>query len=102
MIQGDVVADFSGFAYDHSHAVVDEKTPADGGAGMNFDAGQKAADMRHQSPQPAQVPMPQPIRDAVNAQRMEPRIAGDNLPGRARSRIAIEYAGDVFADVFKY
>jgi hypothetical protein len=43
MIDHDVLADFGSLSDDHTHAVVNEETPADGGAWVDFDAGQEAA-----------------------------------------------------------
>ena len=42
MVERAVVADFGGFADHHTHAVIDEEAPADLGARMDLDAGQKA------------------------------------------------------------
>ena len=42
LIHQHVVANFRRFANDDSHAVVDEEAPADGRAGMNFDARQES------------------------------------------------------------
>src|ERR1022692_1385051 len=42
LINENVVADLGGFAYHHAHAVIDEETPPDLRARMNFDAGEKA------------------------------------------------------------
>jgi hypothetical protein len=102
VIQRDVISDFRRLADHHAHAVVDEKAPAYGRAGMNLDPGQKAPDMRDQPSQPTQVPVPKPIGDAMYAQRMEARIAGQNLPGGTRGRVAVEYAGDVFTDAIEH
>src|SRR5579863_2490807 len=46
LVEEDVVTDFGGFADDYPGAVVDEKPAADGGSGMDLDAGEKAADLR--------------------------------------------------------
>jgi hypothetical protein len=102
MIQGDIVTNLGSLAYDHSHTMVDEKAPAYGRAGMDLDAGEEAPDMGYQPSQPAQIPVPQPIRDAVNAQRVEAWIAGDNLPSRTRRGVAVKYACDVFTDAFQH
>ena len=102
MIKRHIVANLGGFADDHAHAVVDEEPPAYGRAGMDLDAGEEASEMRYQPAEPAQIHMPQPIRDAVNAQGMKAGIAGDDLPSRARGGVAVEYAGDVFTDTVEH
>ena len=58
--------------------------------------------MRHQPPQPAQVHMPQPVRDTVDAQGMEAGIAGNDLPGRAGCGVAFEYAGNIFTNAIEH
>ena len=45
LVQQHVIADFGGFADHHTHAMVDKKTPANGGAGMDFDAGHKTGEL---------------------------------------------------------
>ena len=42
VIERAIVADFGGLAHHHAHAVIDEHAAADGGAGVDFDAGQPA------------------------------------------------------------
>ena len=102
VIKRHIVANLGGLADDHAHAVVDEEAPAYGRAGMDLDAGEEASEMRYQPAEPAQVHAPQPIRDAVNAQSMKTRIAGDDLPRGARGGVAVEYAGDVFTDAVEH
>ena len=55
LVDGAVVADFRGLADHHAHAVVDEHAPADLRAGMDLDAGEPAADVRGEAPEPAQA-----------------------------------------------
>src|SRR5690606_10015423 len=45
LIQCDIIADFTRFSYDDSHAMVDEETPDDRRARMDFNACEKAADL---------------------------------------------------------
>src|SRR5258707_11441709 len=42
------------------------------------------------------------MREAMDEQRMESGVAGDDFPGRARRRVALEYAGYVFSDSRKH
>src|SRR5262245_53646190 len=48
LVERDPIADFARLADHHAHAVVDEEAPADRRAGMDLDAGEKAADLRDQ------------------------------------------------------
>ena len=45
LVERDVVADDRRLADDHAHAVVDEEALADGGAGVDLDAGEEARDL---------------------------------------------------------
>src|SRR5690606_30054758 len=46
MVQGAVVTDFRRFPDHHAHAMVDKKAPANGGTGVNLNAGHPAAESR--------------------------------------------------------
>src|SRR5882672_10248102 len=98
MVDRAIVTDQRGFADHDTHAVVDEEAPADRGARMDFYAGQPAADVGQEARQPFEIPTPQPVRKPVKQQCVKPGIAGDDLPARARSRIAVEYDAYLFPD----
>ena len=80
LVQQHVVADFGGLADHHAHAVIDEEAAADGGAGVDFDAGEKAADLRNHARQQRHVPAVQPVRQAVRQDGVKARDS------RGRSR----------------
>jgi hypothetical protein len=61
LIDDDVIAHFAGLTNDHAAAVIDEEAFADLGVRMDFDAGEKAAQLRYQTRQE---------RDTVGAQEM--------------------------------
>jgi hypothetical protein len=45
---------------------------------------------------PSHLSSPQPMCHAMNDQRVEPWVAGEHLPRRARGRVALEYHRDFF------
>jgi hypothetical protein len=92
-----VVADLRRLADHDAHAVVDEDAPADRRAGVDLDAGEKPRQMRDESPEPTQTVYPAPMRTPVQDERMQPGVAGQHFPGRARCRITRPYAIDVFS-----
>ena len=47
LIQQHVFADLCRFTNHHAHAVIDEESPADGRARMNFDAGDGPGELAH-------------------------------------------------------
>ena len=96
MIERAIVADLGSFPDDDAHAVVNEKTPSDACPRMNFYARQPAPDVGQKTREPLQAPMPQPVRQAVKQKSVKAGIAGNDLPGRARSRVPIKYDGYLF------
>jgi len=62
---------------------------------MDLDAREPATEMRREATEPAQLLPPEPMRQTMDPDRMQPRIAGENLPFRARRSVALEDAGDV-------
>ena len=91
LVEQHVVADLGGFADHHAGAVVDEEAAADGGAGVDLDLGEEAADLRNHARQqrhaPAVKPVGQAVRqDGVKARDSRGRSRGHSwppgLPGR--------------------
>jgi hypothetical protein len=72
------------------HPVIDEHTPADGRAGVDFDTGEETSEMRNQATQPTQTARPQPVRKTMQGDGMHARIAGQHLPESARGGITLE------------
>src|SRR5258706_2347146 len=93
-----LVADCRRLADHDAHAVIDEDAPADGGPRMDLDAGEEADPVRDEAREPGKAHRPQRVREAVQLQRVEARIARDHFPHAARGGIAFENALDVFAD----
>src|ERR1700730_7658570 len=103
MIERAVVADLGGFADHHTHAVVDEDAASDGSPGMDLDSRQPATPVRQPAAQPSRPIGPQRVRHrSVPNERVQARVAGHDLPGRARCRVALEYDRDVFAYAGKH
>jgi hypothetical protein len=69
---------------------------------VNFDAGKKAGEVRHETRQPTQTLAPQAMRQSVQEKRMDTGIAGENLPGGTRRWITIEYRTNIFAQTPKH
>jgi hypothetical protein len=97
-----VVADLGRLADHHAHAVVDEHAPADGGAGVDLDAGQPACHVRREAARPAPAPHPEGVRKPMQHQCMQAGVAGQHLPGRARCGVALADAGDVFTQAAEH
>ena len=74
MIDGAVIPDLTGLAEHDAHAMVDEKTLADGGTRVDLDAGAVAAMLADPSCQKKVLVLVQPVRNAVVHQNMESRV----------------------------
>ena len=60
-------------------------------------AGEKATEVRGEASEPAQVMQPEPARELVDVDGVQPRIARQHFPRGAGRRIALENAGDIAA-----
>src|SRR5581483_2512475 len=93
-----VVLDLGGFTDHHTHPMVDEKAAANTRAGVDLDASQPTRDVRSESRQPFQLPIPQAVSKPVKEARMKARVTGDDFPRAACSRVAVEHTPNVFPD----
>src|SRR5207244_2367782 len=80
---------------------VDKKAPADLGAGMDLDPGQDAPDMADKASGEMPAPQPQPVRQAVQQERLKTGIAQDDLGARPGGRVAVESGVNFIAQVFE-
>src|ERR1700734_3870535 len=97
LIQGDVVADDSGLANYRAHTVVDEKAAADFRAGMNFNSGEQARELRDESGQQAHSMPPKPAAYMMSPHRVQTGVAGKNFEIGARGRVRLEDGRNILA-----
>src|SRR5690606_26469694 len=97
LVDGAVIAHDGGLADDDAESVVDEDPPADLRAGMDFDAGEHAAQVRDESSRPQPAAAPQSVGQAVHEDGVQTRVAGEDFESAAGRRVALVYAVDVFA-----
>ncbi len=89
LVEVAVLADLRRLADHHTHAVIDEEARADAGARVDLDAGEKAPEMREkprEQPEPGRV---EPVRGAVNQQRVDARVGKQHLEDGTRGGIAL-------------
>jgi hypothetical protein len=98
MVERAIVTDFGGLADHHAHPVVDEDPPADGGAGVDLDAREEPAEMRHQPREPLEAQAPEPMGEPVELEGVEARITSDHFPHRPCSGVAFENALNILAN----
>ncbi len=90
-----VIADLGCFTDHNSGAMVDEKPPANLGARMDLDAGEKAVQMREKTAQGQVVMLPEAVADAVQPEGVQAGVAGQHLKGGAGRRILGEHRLDI-------
>ena len=95
LVDGAAITNLSRLAHHHAHGMVKEHALADLGAGVNFDAGEPAGDMRNEPAQPFEAVVPAPVRPAVEDERMQTGVAGQHFPAAAGRRVALKDALNV-------
>ena len=88
MIDGAVVADLGGLADDDAGAVVDEEVLADGGAGVDVDAGETVGVLGHDARDEGHLQQVQLMCQAVDHDGVETGVGEDNFVGVERCRVA--------------
>src|SRR5207247_9707664 len=102
LVDGASLAALGGFADHDPHAVIDQHAAADLRTRMNLDAGQPASQLGSEAAEPAQAVNPEPARELVDVERVQPGIAGEHLPARTRRRVALQDACDIVAQLFEH
>jgi len=97
LIDGAVITNFGCFSDHYAKSVVDEHPSADLGAWMNLNAGEHPTQMRNEARKPVPVALPKAMGQAVNHDRMQARVAGEDLQPAARSWITLQDTVDIFA-----
>ena len=88
--QGDMVADLRRLSDDHAHAVVDEKSLADLGRGVDLDTGQPAGYLGDRSREKGNLPLFQPTRQSIGEQCMESGVGEDDFHPTGGGRVSVK------------
>src|SRR5580704_14302335 len=96
LVDENVVTDFGRLAHYDSHAVIDEQSPPDFRAGMNFDTRDKSRELADDAARQLAVMLPEPMCDAMSPDGVQPRIQQHHFELGARGRVAVENRLDVF------
>src|SRR5215207_6738651 len=89
LVHRDVVADRGCLADHDTHAVVDEDALSDPRSRMNLDPGDCPAQLRQETRGKEETFAPQPVRDAVERDRMQTGGSQNSLNRRARGRVTL-------------
>ena len=81
-----------------SHAVVDEEAPTDGGAGVDFHAGEKARELGEDARREFQSAFPQDVGDAVGPDGVWPGVNDGVFDIATGCGVVVAGVGEVFAD----
>ena len=95
LVHGDVVAHDGGFADDDGGAVIDEKAMADLGAGVNFDEGKDARDLRKEAGEEAEAVIPERVVNAMKPERVQAGIAEEYFEVGARGWVPLADGADI-------
>jgi hypothetical protein len=82
--------------------VIEKNTLTDDGARVDFNARQKARNMGSEAAQPLEAMDPKPMRGPMEDDRMQSGVASDDLPGAARSRVAVQNTLNIRTDTGKH
>src|SRR5437868_4220438 len=85
LIDGHVIVDFGAFA-DYAEAVVEKEALSDLCSGMDVDSSQEAREMVDEPRDEPEIPLPQPMRDAMKPERRHSRVE-EYVPAGARGRV---------------
>ena len=98
LIEKAVIPDLGGFADDDAHAVIDEETAADGGAGMNFDAGKPAGGLGNETGNEGDAGLIKRVGEAMEKDGVEAGITEQNLDNTLGGGVFAEDSVDLFLD----
>jgi hypothetical protein len=65
---------------------------------MDLDAGEDATDVGDETAKKMELAHPQPVRDALHPDSVEPRITENNLSRAARGRVSLENHFDILPE----
>jgi hypothetical protein len=95
MIYQDIIGDFRSLPDHHTHAMVNKEASANLRAGVDFNTGQKTAQVGNQPSRPAPAATPEPMRQPMPQHGMQPGITENRLkPGRPRGVTRANTAAD--------
>ena len=99
LIHENVVPDFGGLADNDAHAVVDEEAAADGGSGMDFNAGHGAGELRDDASEGEPASAVDAMGDAVDEDGVESGVAEEDFKHAAGGGVALEDGMDLLPEV---
>ena len=99
LVQRDVVTDLRRLADHDPHAVIDEDAPADRRRGVDVDAGQEAAQVADDPRRELDAATPEPVRHAIQHERVHAGIRQHHLEARTRRGVALEDDLDVLLEM---
>lgn len=102
LIEKHIVADFRGGPDDDAHSVVNEKTPPDCSAGVDFNPGQEAGDLRQKTGQNRDAGFIEPMRKPVKQNGVKAGITKKDLKDAGGRRVLAEDGLDLFPDGGKH
>jgi hypothetical protein len=100
LIKEYVVTDLSGFPYHDTGSVIDEETTSDDGGRVNFDSGEKPAELGNQTGHKWHAPLVKQMSQPVGHRGVQARIAKENLKYAPCRGIPAKDGCDLFPNRF--
>ena len=97
MVERHVITNDRRLADHHTKTVVNDKSLADFGAGMDFNSSHNAPNMGQEPGNQKYALLPQPVAQTVSYKCVKSRIAKYNLQCAARCGVSFEITVDIFA-----
>ena len=97
LIESDIFAELRGLADDNACTMIDEQPLANRRAGMNFNPGQKAPDIRYDARNEHPTTPIKCMRDAMQPDRMKSRVAKENFDNALCRRVTFKNDADILA-----
>ena len=98
LVKRHMVGDHAGLSDHDARAMIDEETRPDSRSRMNVDASAAVRPLRHHSRNQRDAKRMQAVRQAIDGDRFEPRIAKDNFVVPMGGRVALECRLNVRGD----
>ena len=102
LIEQHVVADFGSLANDDAHSVIDKAAPSDGGAGMDFNAGQGAIKLRDDAGEQRKAGRVKLMGGAMQEDGMEAGVTEKDLDRALGRGVSAKNGLDLFPDGSKH
>ncbi len=98
LVQGHIIADYSGLANHDTHTVINKQAAPNFRAGVDLYACNETCQLRIEARQETKTVLPKPVAEMMAPHRVQAGVAEQDFEIRPCRRVALEDACDVFSD----